>query len=423
MPRSTQAIAGFFDDVTGAVPSIETPPEAPRAELSAEARDVAIQEFFAEEFLQPPGAPTAEERAVGEAGLEQARATSALLAQEGVDVTTGISGEQRMEISLTPPEIMQQSLDAMFGAGRHRETGAGLVVSLPTEEIGPDGQPVFKEFLADERGITPRDFADLTAEGIELGTEAAVLGGVAVAAPALLTGGALSLAGVGVLAAVAGQIPGTIIDAAKIMNTMSDGGEAIIDMAKRRGFRAATNAFLNAATGLTGRAVGEVGRQVRAPFGGAIDPATQQEVAGAFQRLGVEGTPGEVTGHQTLQAAEALRSKLPGARGQFAKAKQRADVRISEIVEEIEGQVGASEQAGRGIIEGIKGRATRLEQQAETLTRQAQQTALDNLDRFRAKMSQKLLSKREAGEATRTSAVVERDKFKQLQGALEMMRH
>ena len=342
------------------------------------------------------------------------------LLEEGVDITSGAGLLSRAELALTPPERKQVALDRIFGEGNYRQTDLGIVATVPSE----DG--FTKEVLIDEDRLTFSDIADATDEIVIAGTALAGTASLLATFPLLATGGVASLTMLAAVAAVSGQVGVSMTDLAF---ALKNGGidfdkeedvELVDAIAKRRTGAALVDFLLDVATAGGLRVAGALKRKIGAPFAKGLRDEPARSIKEAAQRRGIEGelTPGEVTGSETLVAAEAIQEKVPGSTGPIRAQKKAGEEAIGKLGAEIkEGAPGASD-FGRAATDELRRQRQSRQDEIDSLLDEAGERIERDLKQ-KAVTAPRALSMSESGELTKRAVIREKVKFINKQGVLE----
>ena len=349
-------------------------------------------------------------------GMSQQEADLAALEKQGVSTREGTDFGTRLTLSMTPIEKRGDALNRLFGEQGWTETPAGIVALIPEKGGG------YKKVLVDERQATLNDLAGIVAAAPELAGGLAAAGAAVVAAPAYFGTGMLSAAALGIVAAVGSAVGGGASDAVMAMRESGLDWKTLSGIAERRGVQAAADSVLNILTSAGANLV----RLGRAPYGKTMQGAEQQAVVGAEQRLrestgvDLQLTPGTVTMDPTLQAVEALASKVPGSRGAIAEARRLEDRQIAEITTKIAGKPEPAEKTGQEALDLVN---AQNQSAAGAIDRARERVGMElrsEMDRLRERMRPgSAVSMSEAGEFSRLALEAQKNAFKARQKTLE----
>lgn len=330
------------------------------------------------------------------------------LETEGVDITTGLDAATRAGVSLREftPGRARGFLEDKFGATNVRNTPAGFVIRLPTVE---DGVVEGKEILLDEKGLSLGDFADMADAGIVAGGAITAI----LAFPGLLAGGILSLAGVAVIAGVAGQTAAGIKDITIALNEGGFGPNELSDIVAERGINAAIDTVLDFLTGGTARLGGKIVKTARGPFAGAGDPVVQQVVKEAGERTGLPMTGADITGSSTLARGEAIARKVPGAATPFEKLDAEAAMRGREIVDEVAPNAPAPDVVGQQVSDVISAKETGVRATIESRLIDVENRALESIGGIGRNIHPDKVDLSTGGRGVREAVIRERDLARQ----------
>ena len=333
----------------------------------------------------------------------------------GVDVETGGPASVRARLSVTPPERQAQVLQEAFPLGFSR-TSAGIVINV----ADPSGTP--RQVLLDEEGFSMADFADAAGEGIVVA--GAVAGTVAAlaAAPALLTGGVVSLALLAVISGVSGQ---TGLGVTEIISAYEAGGidlndpqdrQMLENIVKRRGVAAAVDSSLDFITAGTFRFGRGVAQKLVGPNAAVLAETPRAEIKAAAERLAVPLSPGELVGGGLLRA-ESIAEKVPGAAAPVKALRRAAQAGVTRVEEGLRGKRPVD--VGPEIVAELETRRRSMVAAAGDLRSRAGAKIGQRLEEVRQKMSSKNISLDDAGEAVRLKIQSNLEKFKARQTAFE----
>jgi hypothetical protein len=318
-------------------------------------------------------------------------ATPAAAAPSAIDLDIEI---ERERLRLSNPMPAQQAIDRKKGAPVRVRATVGAAQTdedrLATiQRFYPDAQPyegdnfvytdprtnrptLYNEENPTILGIPIPSLGDIVSAGPEIAeTLGGMAGGIAAAPAALATGGTGALAvpaGIG-LGAAGGREAYTLLSQALL-------GTQDTRTLPQRATDAAVTGGVNAVAGpLADRAIGTA-RAVLGPV--------NQQVAGAFNRLGIQPMAGHITGNRGVQTAEHGLSNTLGGAPIIGEAVDRsvagteaAATRLAEGFAQGGGRGAAGagpqtvEELGGTMRQAAKDAAGRFEQRAETLYRRA----------------------------------------------------
>lgn len=330
----------------------------------------------------------------------------------GVDVETGGPAGLRAQLAITPQERRRTVIEEAFPLG-FVETDVGLVVNTPGGQL-----------LLDEEGLSFGDLADVTGEGIiAVGALGAAVVAIA-AAPALVTGGVLSLALLAVITGVSGQAGLTV---AEVIAAYKAGGidlddpadrELLTNIVKRRGVAAAVDSGLDFISAGAFRLAKGAVQRIAAPNIGVLERTPTKEILEAADRLDVPLSPGEQIGGGILRA-EALAERIPAAAEPVRVLRRATAGAVGRVEEELVGRARPGAEVGAGIVASLEARRVASLEEIEDLRRRAGAKIERKLGDVARAMSRTRLSLNEAGEAVRTRVQSRLLKFKDRQSRLE----
>ena len=395
-------------------PLVDLPPPSPEGEPRPSASSIGQllrdQGFDLDVIRQHQANTLQEKRKQGLLGSELET-----LRGLGVDVKTGGPAGVRARLSVTPPERQAQVLQEAFPLGFTR-TSAGIVFNVE----GPEGAP--RQVLLDEEGFTLADFADAAGEGIVVTGAVASTAAALVAAPALLTGGALSLALLALISGVSGQ---TGLGVTEIISAYEAGGidlndpqdrQMLENIVKRRGVQAAVDAGLDFVTAGTFRFGRGAAQKIAGPNAAVLSQTPRAEIKAAAERLDVPLSPGELVGGGLLRA-ESIAERVPGAGAPVKELRRAAQAAVTRVEEGLRGKSPAG--AGSELVAELETQRLARVAATEELRSRAGAKIGQRLKEVQEKMSSKSFSLDDAGEAVRLRIQSNLAKFKARQAKFE----
>lgn len=334
------------------------------------------------------------------------RETMFKLQQRGVDIESGGPPGVRAELSLTPPERKNVVLDRAFGIGNHRMTSAGPVVKIRDKATGE-----LREVLLDEAGFSIKDIADMAGGGLEIAGALGASLAALVAAPGM-TVGVPSLLLLAVIAGLGGQIAGGSAEVVQLARTGDIDLNILANIAKRRGIQTAIDTGLDFLTAGGARVLGKTAQFGVGPFAERLGQPVQQEIKGAAERLGVDLSPGQRTGSPTLLQAEAVASKVPGAREVQERAAKQTDVQIRARQEELTAGAPSASETGERIADDLTAQRAIQQGKVNDLRDEAAEKINADIQRLSGELATRSLSPSESGELVRRNLVRERNRFR-----------
>ena len=334
------------------------------------------------------------------------------LRERGVDVESGASVGARVEFSLTPPEREHEALTQMFPEGFYRSP-AGLVV----KSRQPDG--TVKETLFDESGFSVKDLSDMA------GAAPNIIGSVAGAAaamaafPALATGGVFSLGAIAVAAGVGEVIGGSAADVVQALRTGGVDQDFLLSMIERQGLTATIDTIAGFLLAGGYRAIKGGGQFIVGPNARRMAESPQPEINAAAERLGVTLTPGVMTGSPTLLQAEAVASKIPGAREVFERLRKAETAQLGAAQERLVAGRVTSAKAGEAISAELTAQKQAAQKEIDSLRLQIGKILSEHGRRFEESLAARPFSTTEAGEMARTGIIEKWTRNKETQKLLE----
>ena len=292
------------------------------------------------------------------------------LQQAGVDVTAGAPADIRAEVGRFSDEQSKLlALEQLKEDGQilfYKPSKLGMILTVPTAE-GP------KDILLDEIGFSGKDFLDMTSEIPGVAANIAATAGAVIAAPGLITGGVIGLAG---LSAISGLSYFTGSTASDLINRHFSKNQiyAIDQIAKDRGFEAALAAGLDFLL-IGGMKIGKgVINKLTGPVAGSGDLAIKnylKSIANGKKviqydqqgniifnkdgtpKLGdIQLTPGLLTQSTTIQRIEGVTEKIPGGADVLQTQKDIIERQLIELEQRAKGNVPeivTASQAGKTI--------------------------------------------------------------------------
>ena len=293
------------------------------------------------------------------------------LQQAGVDVTAGAPADIRAEVGRFSDEQSKLlALEQLKEDGQilfYKPSKLGMILTVPTAE-GP------KDILLDEIGFSGKDFLDMTSEIPGVAANIAATAGAVIAAPGLITGGIIGLAGLSVISGLSYFTGSTASD---LINRHFSKNQiyAIDQIAKDRGFEAALAAGLDFLL-IGGMKIGKgVINKLTGPVAGSGDLAIKNylkaiakdkkviqydqqgniifEKDGVTPKLGdIQLTPGLLTQSTTIQRIEGVTEKIPGGADVLQTQKDIIERQLIELEQRAKGNVPeivTASQAGKTI--------------------------------------------------------------------------
>mgnify|MGYP003116002064 CR=1 FL=1 len=293
------------------------------------------------------------------------------LQQAGVDVTAGAPADIRAEVGRFSDEQSKLlALEQLKEDGQilfYKPSKLGMILTVPTAE-GP------KDILLDEIGFSGKDFLDITSEIPGVAANIAATAGAVIAAPGLITGGVIGLAGLSVISGLSyftGSTASDLINRAFSKNQIY----ALDQIAKDRGYEAALAAGLDFLL-IGGMKIGKgVINKLTGPVAGSGDLAIKNylkaiakdkkviqydqqgniifEKDGVTPKLGdIQLTPGLLTQSTTIQRIEGVTEKIPGGADVLQTQKDIIERQLIELEQRAKGNVPeivTASQAGKTI--------------------------------------------------------------------------
>ena len=249
----------------------------------------------------------------------------------------------------------------------YKPSKLGMILTVPTAE-GP------KDILLDEIGFSGKDFLDMTSEIPGVAANIAATAGAVIAAPGLITGGIIGLAGLSVISGLSyftGSTASDLINRAFSKNQIY----ALDQIAKDRGYEAAIAAGLDFLL-IGGMKIGKgVINKLTGPVAGSGDLAIKNylkaiakdkkviqydqqgniifEKDGVTPKLGdIQLTPGLLTQSTTIQRIEGVTEKIPGGADVLQTQKDIIERQLIELEQRAKGNVPeivTASQAGKTI--------------------------------------------------------------------------
>lgn len=313
-----------------------------------------------------------------------------------LDVNTGLPAGQRAKMSFERnPEKRAEWLSKQPGIESVRRTssGDGIIVRVKDDQGNP------RDILADERGFTMKDFADLAGDLPQI-TAAALLayftGGLGLTAQALTVGGGTAATGATQDIAVR-KGSGRDVD--------------LPEIAAARGIEAG----LNTALPLIPAGGKRLAQVVIGPFGRSVGPL-EIEAKQAAERLGVPLTASQLTGSKAVARVEQFTKELPlgGPLVEQAKAQDEA---IRKVRNYLLGGEPETVPTSQEIAERTSGALAERRQGAETVAalkrREAEKTGEGEITRvLESELPVGSVTPSQAGNAVRSRVIALRDDFK-----------